>query len=442
MAALFDTDILHYKTTLFVPASGAASRMFKSLFAFIDDENETCSAEVQTFLDNISQFAFFDTLKQSFLQAGIDFDKTSAREKISRLLSCTGLNYGDKPKGLLLFHRYPEGNRLALEEHLVEIAQYGKSDDGKTHIHFTVSPEHKQEFLETIKQVQSRYEEKFNVRYDITFSQQKLSTDTIAVNPDNTPFRNSDGSLLFRPGGHGALIENLNELDTSIIFIKNIDNIVPDRLKSETVLYKKALCDFLISIVKKIKFLIEQLSANPEKGMTSAIEFIKDELMLKIPNYFESFDEKERVHWIVQYLNRPIRVCGMVKNEGEPGGGPFFVRQSEDGLSLQIVESSQIDMSNPQQAIIARQATHFNPVDLVCYIKDFKGKQFNLQEFVDPKTGFISEKSKDGKLLKAQELPGLWNGAMAHWITLFVEVPLITFNPVKTVNDLLRKEHQ
>jgi len=438
----FDARAPHLKVVLLAPASGAASRMFKSLFAFLNEQDDRQDADIQQFIENIRQFAFYDDLKAAFKKSGKDIEQASPKEIVASLLEKEGLNYGNLPKGLLRFHRYADSCRLAVEEHLVEGANYGQSADNKVFIHFTVSPEHQDYFVKALESVTKKYETAFGVDFEIGFSQQKASTDTIAVNLDNTPFRNTDGSLLFRPAGHGALIENLNDINADIVFIKNIDNVVPDRLKPETVLYKKALGGLLIHITDDVKRLLTTLQQHPQKGIAEATDFIEKTLYLQLPAPFKSWSETEKADFLKEFLTRPIRICGMVKNEGEPGGGPFFVGDAEGSVSLQIVESSQIEMKNDRQAAIAKGATHFNPVDLVCSLKDGEGNPFDLRRFVDPKTGFISEKSKDGKPLKAQELPGLWNGAMAHWMTLFVEVPLITFNPVKTVNDLLRKEHQ
>ena len=435
----FDERISQLKVVLFVPASGAASRMFKSLFAFLNEQEY--SRDIRQFIENIRQFAFYEDLADVFRKAGKDIEKATPEELIAFLLEKKGLNYGNLPKGLLRFHRYSDGNRFAVEEHLVEGANYGKSSDNKVFIHFTVSPEHQDDFEKTIETVLKKYETTYAVDYKIAFSQQKSSTDTIAVNLDNTPFRNADGTLLFRPAGHGALIENLNDIDADIIFIKNIDNVVPDRLKPETILYKKALGGLLVNIIDEIKNLLNTLQHHPQKGIKETTAFIEKSLYLQLPDTYKTLSEQEKVKFLTHFLSRPVRICGMVINEGEPGGGPFFVSDTEGNISFQIVESSQIDMKNAQQSSIAKSATHFNPVDLVCSVKDHEGNRFDLRHFVDPKTGFISEKSKDGKPLKAQELPGLWNGAMAHWITMFVETPLITFNPVKTVNDLLREEH-
>ena len=372
----------------FVPASGAASRMFKDLFEYLETGERT--KFIDKFLTEKEHFAFAPQL------AGLD-----EQAAVSHLLK--DMNYGNLPKGLLLFHSYEDGARTPALEHLVEGAMYAASR-GEVNIHFTVSHEHLPLFQAHLAEYQAAYEAKLGVKFHISYSEQKPSTDTLAANPDGTPFRTADGKLLFRPGGHGALIENLNEQEADVIFIKNIDNVVPDRLKGDTVRYKQLLAGVLVTEQKKI---FEQLQ---DPTLTA--------------------DQKAK-------LQRPLRVCGVVKNTGEPGGGPFLVREEDGTISCQILESSQI--SDPA---LMQQATHFNPVDLVCATRDAEGKAYYLPDFVDEKTGFISHKSKDGKELLALELPGLWNGAMSRWNTIFVEVPVSTFNPVKTVNDLLRAEHQ
>jgi len=350
------------------------------------------------------------------------------------------------PKGLLKFHSYKNGARTPFEEHLVEGAKYAQDKQGKAKLHFTVSPEHQPEFEKLLNAIKEKYESDLGVSFNISFSQQKPATDTIAVDLSNAPFRESDNSLLFRPAGHGALIENLNDLNADIIFIKNIDNVVPDRLKKATIEYKKALAGVLLKTQEKLfiyqKELNEKHPAALDSGfLASAANFLENTLNTK-PASNQYYTEKEELyHYLKDKLNRPLRVCGMVKNEGEPGGGPFWALNHDGTVSLQVVESSQIDPESVQQQKIVKNATHFNPVDLVCAVKNYKGEKFNLGEFTDPATGFISVKSKDGKELKAQELPGLWNGAMSKWNTLFVEVPIETFNPVKTVNDLLRVQH-
>ncbi len=443
----------------FVPASGAASRMFKQLFEFSENyemneqglelfNKDKSFNSVFFFIENIEKFAFYDDLVLVLSKNEYDLKDEIAKKNygliLNYLLNTEGLDYAALPKGLLKFHHYPDGNRFAIEEHLVEAAVYGKNSKNISKLHFTVSPEHQEKFEETIKRVREKYEKEYEIVFDISFSQQKPSTDTIAVTPENEPFLENDGSILFRPGGHGALIENLNDIDTDIVFVKNIDNVVPDHLKETTFRYKKLIGAYLIQIQKQIHSYLEIIDdGNPEpEELNEIYDFLETSLFIDIPLFIKSLDIMEQLDWLYEKLNNPIRVCGMVKNEGEPGGGPFVVLEDDGNNSLQIVESSQIDFSIADQANIVKQATHFNPVDLVCAVRDYKGDKFDLKNYIDVKTGFISEKSKNGKALKAQELPGLWNGAMAKWITIFMEVPILTFNPVKTVNDLLREQHQ
>jgi hypothetical protein len=326
----------------------------------------------------------------------------------------------------------------------VEAAIYSTNKNKKSRIHLTVSPEHKSKFNDLIAEKVDKYQKRFGVNYEITFSKQKPSTDTIAVTSDSKPFRNEDDSILFRPGGHGALIENLNDLNTEIIFIKNIDNVVPDNLRETTYKFKKVIGGLLIKIQETVFDYLEILdSGNPTSQELADIEdYIQKDLNIFLPDSYHGFDKIEKIDHLFNKLNRPIRVCGMVKNEGEPGGGPFWVNDFTQGRSLQIVESSQMNLSDKNQQDILANSSHFNPVDLVCGVRDFEGNNFNLKDYVDPNTGLISIKSQGNSSLKVQELPGLWNGAMSDWITVFVETPLVTFNPVKTINDLLRPEHQ
>jgi hypothetical protein len=454
---IFNKSLLQKKVIKFVPASGAASRMFKSLFSFrekydgsekaINDFNADKSFNsVYKFIAEIQRFAFYEDLKKVMSRNNLDIKKcidiNDFNSIIDYLLSDKGLDYSSLPKGLLKFHKVCHCGRTAFEEHIVEAANYTKDADNTAMLHFTISPEHIEKFETLLKQELYRYEKIFNLKYNISYSTQKPSTDTIAVDMNNDPFCEPDGSLLFRPGGHGALLENLNALNGDIIFIKNIDNIVVDRLKHETYIYKKALAGYLIELQEKIHLYLNILdTGNADEEMISEITtFSSDKLNIQTDNFSE-YNNEQKTAFLFSKLNRPIRVCGMVKNEGEPGGGPFWVKKIK-GVSLQIVESSQINLSDPIQKSIFNQSTHFNPVDLICGVKDYKGQKFDLLKYVDPDTGFISVKSKDGKDIKALELPGLWNGAMSDWITIFIEVPIITFNPVKTVNDLLRKEHQ
>jgi len=438
----------------FVPASGAASRMFKSLFTALDDlrKGKTTAEimkdkEVSAFFDQLDRFAFYEDLKKLAASENKSIADIPAQKILEWVLLEQGLNYGNLPKALLKFHRYPNQIRTPLEEHFVEGALYSRNSSGTVDLHFTVSTEHQQAIEQLVAEIKPKYEELLGVTFRVSFSNQKPSTDTVAVTPDNELFRNKDNSLLFRPAGHGALLDNLNDLDADIVFIKNIDNVVPDQLNKPTIDSKKALAGILISLQEQIfnyqKILNEHQPGDLESGFYAELSnFLENVLNIAPPKNLYSRDKEELFHYFSKKINRPVRVCGMVKNQGEPGGGPFFALNSDGSMSLQIVESSQIDFSDPEQAVLAKKATHFNPVDLVCGIKNYEGKKYNLLEFSDPKTGLITIKSSDGKELKAQELPGLWNGSMSDWSTLFVEVPIETFNPVKTVNDLLRKEHQ
>ena len=405
----------------FVPASGAATRMFKELFEFVNDGKR--GKGIDTLLENIGKFAFWPELR-AVLPAGAD-DRA-----IVNAIVGDGLNYGRKPKGLVTFHAYPEGARKAVEEHLVEGAAYAAAG-GVVRIHFTVSPEHVAGFEELLAAKVPFYEKRFGVRYEISFSVQKPSTDTLAVNPDNTPFRQDDGTLLFRPAGHGALIENLNEIDADLIFIKNIDNVTTDARRGDTVRYKKVLAGVLLDLQGRAFEYLKALEVGGAE-LEPIAEFIGKQLCVKLPAEYDSA-------LLRAVLDRPIRVCGMVRNEGEPGGGPFWVGNPDGTESLQIAESSQIA---PDDLPLMQSATHFNPVDLVCGVRDSKGCKFDLRRYTDPATGFISSKSSGGRDLRAQELPGLWNGAMAKWNTVFVDVPVTTFSPVKVVQDLLRPQHQ
>lgn len=433
----------------FVPASGAASRMFKDLYGFLSASYETPSTDFEKkFFDEIEHFAFYNVLNDKCLtNEGKSVPALLAENKyksvVVNLLEEEGLRYGSLPKGLLLFHTYPEGARTAIEEHMVEGALYTKNKTNEVHIHLTVSPEHQALFEALIGEKKALYEQLFGVVYHISFSNQQTNTDTIAADKDNLPFRNADGSLLFRPGGHGALIGNLNQMDADIVFIKNIDNVVPDHLKKMTVIYKKVLAGILVSLQQKIFTYLELIDSGEysHDQVEEMIHFLQDELCIKNPET-KLLEDAELILYIKRKLMRPLRVCGMVRNIGEPGGGPFFAVNPDGTLSLQILESSQIDIADPEKKVLFEQGTHFNPVDLVCAIKDMYGNTYNLPDYVDKNTGFISQKSKDGRELKALELPGLWNGAMSDWNTVFVEVPIETFNPVKTVNDLLRPQHQ
>ena len=419
--ARYDEVAASLKVVKFVPASGAATRMFKELFEYVNDDKRT--AGIDRLLENIEHFAFWPELSEHIMPDSPD-------EEIVELIIKGGLNYGSKPKGLVTFHSYPDGARKAVEEHLVEGALYARSGD-EVYIHFTVSAEHKDGFLEVLGASQPLFEERFGVKYNISFSVQKPSTDTIAVNPDNTPFRTDEGKLLFRPAGHGALIENLNDIDADIIFVKNIDNVTTDERRGDTVKYKKALAGLLLELQEQAFEYLKVLEVGGA-DLEPIANFVEERLCVKLP-------EDYNTALLKAVLNRPIRVCGVVRNQGEPGGGPFWVDGGDGTESLQIAESSQIA---PEDMHLMQSATHFNPVDLVCGVKDSRSNKFDLTQYTDPSTGFISSKSSGGRDLRAQELPGLWNGAMANWNTVLVEVPITTFSPVKVVQDLLRPEHQ
>ncbi len=435
------------KVLKFVPASGAASRMFKDLFSFLENEDNAPTGSFEKkFFDEIEKFAFYDDLNETCIKnenKGIP-ELVSAglyKDVVSDLLNDNGLNYGSLPKGLLKFHSYPSEKRTPMQEHLVEGALYAQSG-GNVNIHFTVSSEHTALFEKHLQESLPEFEQKYSVKFNVSFSEQKPSTDTLAADNNNEPFR-EDGELLFRPGGHGALIANLNDLDYDVIFIKNIDNVVPDAMKDVTVDYKKLIAGILVKLQNQAFAYLKELEN--EQISDAKLAVIAQFCEAKLNNHhsdIKSLKGNDLRLYLYNKLNRPIRVCGMVKNVGEPGGGPFLTVNQDGTVSPQILESSQIDLSNQTEKAKMQHASHFNPVDLVCGVKNYKGEKFDLLKYVDKNTGFISLKSKSGRELKALELPGLWNGAMSDWNTIFVEVPIETFNPVKTVNDLLRKEHQ
>lgn len=409
----------------FVPASGAASRMFKDIFAGLQEPNDA----VRELAENIKRFAFYDPAL---------FDGKNPAEVV---LMPEGLGYGSKPKGVIRFHRYPDGEcRTAFAEHLVEGQDYMRGEDGGVHLTVTISPEHLPLFEAALEEVKDRYEKAFGVKYDVRFTYQDPATDTVAVDKDNKPFLKDDGTMLFRPAGHGALIYNLNDVAEELVSIKNIDNVAHQRLLPLTARYKKVLMGRCLMLRDAIFALLREFDQGVTPELCDKAEaFLRDELCVELPAAVQG---EARVQLIRSKLNRPIRVCGMVKNLGEPGGGPFIVRGKDGSTSLQILESVQIDKDNPEACAALAAATHFNPVDLVCCLKDYKGNKFNLLEYVDHDAGFISSKSFQGRELKALELPGLWNGSMSEWNTAFVEVPVETFNPVKVVLDLLRPAHQ
>jgi hypothetical protein len=433
----------------FVPASGAASRMFKALFGFVDGDRETApeGSDVDKLLTNIHQVAFFNQLDAKLranLNKGVDELLAAGRQKdvIRGIIGEDGLNYGNLPKGLLTFHNSETGTRTPVEEQLVEGAQSARQANGTVNLHLTVSPSHRDAFEAKLKEAVPAIESRMGVKINVSMSEQKASTDTVAVNEDNTLFR-EDGQIVFRPGGHGALIQNLNELDATVVFIKNIDNVVPDSRREATLRYKRVIAGYLIELHSQASAYMNLIKSGnfTDAQLADVVSFLRSSFSFEAPE-LNSLKGAPLAAYLYKKLDRPMRVCGMVRNEGEPGGGPYITYNADGSRSLQILESSQIDLSKPENKEMMSKATHFNPVDLVCYIKDVEGKKYDLPSHVDPETGFISSKSLHGRSLKALELPGLWNGAMSDWNTAFVEVPIATFNPVKTVNDLLRPQHQ
>jgi hypothetical protein len=458
---LFETKSKTHRLIKFVPASGAASRMFKTLLAFYNNPVETGKTEIiekakkgdpdytflRDFINGIKNhwFAFYHKLKQALERDGQNpedlLNRGNYKLLLEYLLTPKGLNYAALPKGMIPFHRYDHYVRNPFEEHMVEGMAYSRNNND-VHIHFTIPHEFEKEIKDYIDAVRPFYE-RDGIRFNITFSEQKPSTDTAAVDEQNRLFRDKKGNLVFWPAGHGALIENLNELSEDIIFIKNIDNVAHERLIEQTIEYKKLLAGYLLKARDFVFNSLERLSKEEvkEDEIDKIAEYSGNILNIYLPGGFSDWEFQKKKDWLVKKLNRPIRACGMVINKGEPGGGPFWVEKDND-ISLQIIEGAQIDKKSETQREILSASTHFNPVDLVCGVKDYRGNKFNLRDFIAHDTYFISDKSMDGKPLKVLELPGLWNGAMYDWITLFVEVPLLTFNPVKTVKDLLRKEHR
>lgn len=436
------------KVLKMVPASGAASRMFKDLFAFINGKSDKPDNDfMKKFFDEIEKFAFFPKLNFVCLSLyGLSIDSLIKAKRykdiVKALITKEGMNYGQLPKALLQFHKVTGTSRSAIEEHLAEGAQYASGKDGKVRVHFTVSEDHLPLVMMKFEESKGRLEHEYEVEYELSTSLQKPSTDTVAANMDGTPYR-ENGGLFFRPGGHGALIENLNDLDADVIFIKNIDNVVPDTRREDTLKYKKIIGGVLVGVKQKADGYCKTLSKGTpsDEELAEMLDFLHKVLCITNDGS-DRMSADEKAAYIYGKLNRPFRVCGMVKNEGEPGGGPFLAYNPDGTVSPQILESTQIDPKNKEAQKMLKEATHFNPVDLVVSTKDWKGNKFNLPDFVDKATGFISIKSREGVEIKALELPGLWNGAMSDWNTVLVEVPVSTFNPVKIVNDLLRPAHQ
>ncbi len=456
----FETAAAMGRFIKFVPASGAATRMFAFLQSALNTGQEISRHSLgsvrdpspdtillKQFTDQIRTFPFIDDLTNVLERKNIQLEEEIRLDRYNAVIECLlgsdGLNYAQRPKALILFHKYPEAARTAFEEHLVEAIHTVTDRNGSVAIHFTISPEHRHDFDRLISEKINLYQKAVR-KFDITFSVQLPSTQTIAVDDQLQPFRDTSGRLVFRPAGHGTLIDNLDQLEGDLVFIKNIDNIAPDHLKGMTYQYKKLLAGYLIDIQNTVHFYLNKLENDifSRKDIDECTEWINSVLRIPLPDLNETPDPSAKISLLRDILHRPIRVCGMVKNAGEPGGGPFWTVSQKGLVSRQIVEKHQVNMLDSEQKRIWESSTHFNPVDLVCGLKDHHGNNYSLKQFIDPDTGFISVKSKDGKSLRALEVPGLWNGAMAEWITLFAEVPLITFNPVKTINDLLRPEHQ
>jgi nicotinamide riboside kinase len=456
-ATFFEANKSKFKLQKFVPASGAASRMFKFLSEFVNEfdfDKESINAyinrkkdsELSIFIVGMDKFPFFDAVYSKLKEVYPNFDTLDRDYKnyyfIKILLDSAYFDFANKPKGILPFHQYVTNIATPIQEHLYECAYYSSSNN-KSELHFTVTEGHQNQFENIVNFAKAKVEKEVEIAINVSYSYQNKATDSIAVDLENNAFRDENGALVFRPAGHGALIENLNDLDANIIFIKNIDNVVHNKLQANS-FYKKALVGILMQLQNQVfnyLNLIDSGSIDEEK-ITEIGVFLQEKLNINLGGDFKKLTLENKISILKTQLNKPIRVCGMVKNEGEPGGGPFWVKDEKGTISLQIVESAQVDLKNENQAEILANATHFNPVDLVCGIKDYKNQKFNLGEFVDKRAGFVVQKNKNGRELKSYELPGLWNGAMANWLTVFVEVPIITFNPVKTVNDLLKTAHQ
>ncbi len=474
LAQTFDQAAAAGRAGEFVPASGAATRMFKSLLAVYARPESTAfstlakeaekggdAKDFLTFFQNVNHFAFHVRLREALGRMGHNLDALVAAKEFRLILQCLltsqGLGYANLPKALIPFHLYPPGlnptgfypagPRTALEEHLAESQELVRDAQGFCRLHFTVSAEHEDMIMALLETVRGRWE-KDGARFEIGLSQQRRASDTLAVDEGNRPCRNTDGSLVFRPGGHGALLENLHHTGGDLVFIKNIDNLVSVRHRPMVLSWRKALGGTLVRLQERVFAYLKRLRESDEPYLTEEIaHFAEQRLGLILPEPMREAASDARAAaakkaFLLKSLDRPIRVCGMVKNQGEPGGGPFWVRSADGSQRLQIVEAAQVNTAVSQQRKILEASTHFNPVDLVCGLRNARGELFKLQDFVDPEAYFITSKGKDGTMVKALELPGLWNGSMANWNTSFVELPVEAFSPVKTVNDLLRPSHQ
>ena len=438
------TKVLHaQRVSKFIPASGAATRMFKDLLEF--SQKQVSTPAIYQAWKHLEDFPFILDLKAALAKDGHSFQQLQQAQNIATifqaLLQTPGLGYADLPKALLLFHRYPEGSRTSLEEHIQETLYYSQTTPQYVKIHLTISPQHEHLITNKLARIRGAIK-KQDQEVDITVSLQKPSTDTIALDSHSQLFRSDDGTILFRPGGHGALLENLNDYQGDIIFISNIDNVVPDHLKGFIVEWRMSLCGYLVELQESVFQHMNQLEAAQSTVVDKAETFIKQHLHHQFPASYDCLDIPDKAALLKKFLHRPIRVCGVVPNTGDPGGGPFWVRHADGSQSRQIVEQAQIEPESEAQQKLFTSATHFNPVDMVCGVRDYRSNPFNLLNFRDPDTSFISHKSYQGRALKALEWPGLWNGGMADWITLFVEIPRATFNPVKTFLDWLHPNHQ
>lgn len=450
LSALWERSANTLDIAKFVPASGAASRMFGSLLALLSDGVSTVqdlktraaggdarASDCLSLVEQLDDLALRDLLSLELEGRGRSLAEATVREILEAILYEEGLGYASKPKGLLAFHRIGGEVRTPVHEHLFEACAYASGQGDRTHLHFTVSPEHRQGFEQLVRQLLPAFEAEFVTHLRVTFSEQHAATDTLAVTPEGEPFRDENGQLLFRPGGHGALIENLGALDADVVFVKNIDNVLPAVRAKEAMRWKKVLAGLLIQVRDESFALLRALEQGRANALEDACTFLARRFGASPP------DGADQASWACSRLARPLRVCGMVRNEGEPGGGPFWVENPGlPGGAVQIVESSQVDLDAPDQRAVFEAATHFNPVDLVCAFRRPDGSSYNLDAFVDQQAVFIADKTHGGRPLKSLELPGLWNGAMAEWNSIFVEVPSLTFNPVKTLSDLLRPAHR
>jgi hypothetical protein len=443
LISFYEKESNNYKLIKFVPASGAASRMFAEWFSAKDNGGFGSAKLNQSFVSNLKTYPFYSLIKQDKQAFGLIRQK-NIKSLLDYILSAKGLNYGWLPKALIPFHLYKRGEaRTALEEHLFEGAQYVRSEGDICHLHFTISPEHKNNVVQKIKAVKSQYEKLGRIKYKITLSVQSLSTNMLAVDDDNVPLRDSTGKLIFRPGGHGSLLDNLQNLDADFIHVKNIDNIAPEKLFQKILPYKKMLGGLALKIQQEIYAFLRQMEN--AKIDPLHIKEIRDyclRINIVFPRGMSHKSLKVKRQIIFSLLNRPLRVCAVVRNEGEPGGAPFWVEEPDGNYTVQFVESGHVDKSSSKQMSVWSAARYFNPVDMICCTKNYRGEKFNLEKYVNPDAYLISRKNEKGRSIKALELPGLWNGSMAYWNTVFVELPIISFNPVKTVNDLLRPEHK